>query len=111
MRAGAHGGWGDLKASKLNGHLSEGELFGVQSEAMSAAGVKPLNCLEESLLDGVRPHQGVIYAFGLPWDVGHDLIKAAAVAITGGNVPLWGNTVVVAAPRCDECGEVAVILM
>ena len=94
MGAGAHGGWGDLKANKLNCHLSEGELFGVQSDVISAAGVKPLNCLEESFLDGARPHQGVIYAFGLPWDIGHDLI--------GGNVPLWGNTVAVAAPRCDE---------
>ena len=107
----AYRGWGNFKASKLNSHLSKDKLRGVQGDANATTGVKPLSCLKEHLLDGVRPHQGVIHAFGLPWDVRHDLVEVAAVAITRDNVPLWGDTVVIAAPRCDECGKMAVVLM
>ena len=109
--AGAYRGWGNFKASKLDGHLSKDKLCGVQGDAIAVTDVEPLGCLKEYLLDGVRLLQGVIHAFGLLWDVRHDLIEGVAVAITRGNVPLWGDTVAIAAPRCDECCKMAVVLM
>ena len=111
MAARSYRGWGDFKSSELNGHLSKDKLCRVQCHPISVTNVEPLGSLKECFLDRVRPHQGVIHALGLSWDVRHKLIEAVTVVITEGNVYLGGNTIAIAAPRCDECGKVVVVLM
>ncbi len=44
-------------------------------------------------------------------EIGYDFIVSASVAVTGGNVALRGNTIPVAAPRCDEGSEVSIAFM
>ena len=91
--------------------LAKSNLSGVQYDAILATDVKPCSSLEECLLNRVRPHQGVVNAFGFLRDVRDDLVKSATVAVTRGDVSLGSHAVPISTPRGDEGGKVAVIFM
>ena len=77
---------------------------------MACTQIKPITGLEEGILDGVRPHAGVIHTFHLVRKVRDDGIKTLGVPITTGQEALRSNLVPVAPPWGDECCDVSVSL-
>ena len=70
-----HTAWGDLKSCEFDSVGSEDELVWVKYDTIVSAEVEPVNRLEETLVKVVCPEKGVVDAFGLVRNVGHDLIK------------------------------------
>lgn len=72
---------GDLESRKLDSVSSKHKLVRVEYDAIVAAEVKPVDCLEKALCEVICPEEGVIDALSLVGDVGDDLVKSSRVSI------------------------------
>ena len=62
----------------------------------------------ECVLNGVRPEEGIIDAFGFLLDSGNEAVIAGCVSISRGNVALWCRAIPIPPPWGYEGREVAV---
>ena len=69
---------------------------------MSSTDVQPVCGLEETFLDCIRPKEGIVNTFCFVWDGKDNFIISSGVAVTLGNVLLWGYAVSLSSPRGDE---------
>ena len=98
----------DLKSSKLHDVLSKNEFLWIQYDAIIAANMQPLTCLEEAIFNGVCPHARVVDALCLIWECRDDFVEPAGVPTSGCNISLRRGTVAITAPGGDEGREMSV---
>jgi hypothetical protein len=72
----------DLKSSELNCISSKLEFLWVENDAVLATDIKPMGCLVEAFLNGIRPQQCIVNALCLVGYIGDDLIVAPGITIS-----------------------------